>query len=289
MVLESLIGVKRAEQMPRYVFLLGLLYATVAIFLSLWIFRSEASLIVVFLMVFAALPLIMKTLNFEAKRDFYAKNDEGLVRAHTKALRLFIYLFMGFVIAMSVWYILLPTEMVYDLFSTQVATIKAINAGSTNGAIVGWTTAWEFLTAIISNNLKVLVLCVLFSFFFGAGALFILAWNASVISAAIGTFVRSNIAEYAGSVGLFKIAGYFHVFSIALLRYMTHGIFEILAYFIGGLAGGLISIAMINHKFEGEHFKMIMKDAVNLFILAILVILVAGFIEVFVTPVIFSA
>ncbi|HLC22503.1 MAG TPA: stage II sporulation protein M [Candidatus Nanoarchaeia archaeon] len=284
MVLESLIGVKKAERMPRYVFLLGLLYATVAIFLSLWIFRSEASLILVFLIVFASLPLMFKTFNFEAKKDLFAKNDNGLMRTHTKALRLFMYLFIGIVIALSVWYVFLPGDMVSDLFSSQVTTIKAINAG---GMVTGKTAAWSFLTAIITNNLKVLVLCVLFSFFYGAGAIFILTWNASVIAAAIGTFVRSNIAQYAETFGLFKVAGYFHIFSLGLLRYMTHGVFEILAYFIGGLAGGLISIAMVNHKFEGEHFRMILKDSLNLFILAVIVLLVAGFIEVFVTPMMF--
>jgi len=195
-----------------------------------------------------------------------------------------MYLFIGIVIALSVWYVFLPGDMVSDLFSSQVTTIKAINAG---GMVTGKTAAWSFLTAIITNNLKVLVLCVLFSFFYGAGAIFILTWNASVIAAAIGTFVRSNIAQYAETFGLFKVAGYFHIFSLGLLRYMTHGVFEILAYFIGGLAGGLISIAMVNHKFEGEHFRMILKDSLNLFILAVIVLLVAGFIEVFVTPMMF--
>ena len=37
------------------------------------------------------------------------------------------------------------------------------------------------------------------------------------------------------------------MYAIGMTRYMTHGIFEILAYFIGGLAGGLISVAIIRH------------------------------------------
>ena len=153
---------------------------------------------------------------------------------HFKALKVFIYLFMGFVLAMAMWYVFLPSEIVYDLFSSQIATIKAINTGTATGSV----TSWNFLSAIVMNNLKVLILCVLFSFFYGAGAIFILTWNASVISAAMGTFVRTNLASYAEVAGLFKIAGYFHIFSLGILRYMTHGVFEILAYFIGGLAGG---------------------------------------------------
>ena len=177
----------------------------------------------------------------------------------------------------------LPSEIIYDLFASQISTIQAVNSGATTGSV----TAWNFLSVIVVNNLKVLTFCILFSFFFGAGAIFILTWNASVISAAIGNFIRTNMSQYAESFGLIKVAGYFHIFSMGLLRYMMHGVFEILGYFIGGLAGGLISVAMLHREFEGEQFKKIMKDSIDLIILAVLVILVAGLVEVFVTPLFF--
>lgn len=282
MVLESLLGAKEAEKRPYYVFLLGMLYASVAIFLSLWIFRSEASLILVFLMVFAALPLIYKTTNFEAKKSYKA-NEQDLPRAHMDALKVFLYLFLGFTIAMALWYVFLPSDIVYDLFSSQMSTIRSINSNDATGQV----TAWTFLSVIIINNLKVMALCMLFSFFFGAGAIFILAWNASVISAALGNFVRTSIAEYTTTIGFTKIGLYFQVFSLALIRYMTHGLFEIAAYLIAGLAGGLISIAVINKHFEGDHFRIIIKDAVDLMILAVLLTIIAGLIEVFITPIFF--
>jgi uncharacterized membrane protein SpoIIM required for sporulation len=283
MVLESLIGVKQAEKTPSTLFFLGFLYASISVFLSLWIFRSEASLIMVFLTVFAALPLIYGILKYEAYRDIKAKKTDSLTILHLNALKAFMYMFLGFVLAMAIWYVFLPSELVYDLFSAQISTIQGINSNVATGQI----TSWNFLSLIIINNLKVLIFCVLFSFFFGTGAIFILTWNASVISAAIGTFVRTNFARYAEAVGFIKMAGYFHIFSLGLLRYMTHGIFEILAYFVGGLAGGLISVAMLNHDFEGENFKKIIKDAIDLLILAVFIVLIAGLIEVFITPLFF--
>jgi len=282
MVLEALLGVKEAEKRPYYVFLLGMLYASVAVFLSLWIFRSEASLILVFLMVFAALPLIYKTTNFEAKKSYFNKEEE-LPRAHIDALKVFMYLFLGFTIAMALWYIFLPSTVVYDLFSSQMSTIRAINSNDATGQVTSWT----FLSVIILNNLKVMALCMLFSFFFGAGAIFILAWNASVISAALGNFVRTSLSEYATTIGLTKVGIYLQVFSLALIRYMTHGLFEITAYLVAGLAGGLISIAVINKHFEGDHFRVIIKDATDLMILAVLLVVIAGLIEVFITPIFF--
>jgi uncharacterized membrane protein SpoIIM required for sporulation len=283
MVLESLMGVKQAEKSPLYTFLLGILYASIGIFLALWIFRDQASLILVFLIVFASLPLIYNTLRHEANKDLEVKSDRNLVSMHIPALKEFMYLFLGFVIALTLWYVILPSEVVLDLFSSQMATIHTINSSSTTGSV----TSWNFLYLIIINNLKVLTFCVLFSFFYGAGAIFILTWNASVISTAIGSFIREGLGKAIEAVGFVKIGLYLQIFSLGLVRYMSHGVFEILAYFIGGLAGGLISVAMMNKQFEGTAFKVIIKDAVDLIILAILVVLIAGLIEVFITPLFF--
>ena len=283
MVLESLIGVKQAERSPGVALLLGFLYSSVAVFLSLWIFRSQASLILVFLIVFACFPLVYKTLRFEAQKDLKKRSGISLFKLHFDALKVFMYLFVGIVLAMSIWYVVLPSNVVVDLFSSQMATIHSIN----NGAATGAATSLDFLSAILINNIKVLIFCVLFSFFYGAGAIFILTWNASVISAAIGSFIRTNLADVVQTVGFVKMGLYLQIFSMGIVRYMTHGLFEILAYFIGGLAGGLISVAMMSREFEGDAFKLVIKDAVNLLILAVFVVVVAGLIEVFVTPMFF--
>jgi uncharacterized membrane protein SpoIIM required for sporulation len=161
-------------------------------------------------------------------------------------------------------------------------TIKSINTHISGGSVFS-----SVFFKILLNNLKVLLFCLFFSFFYGAGAIFILTWNASVISGAIGTFIRENLTKYATTVGLIRIGGYFHIFSIGLLRYMTHGIFEILAYFIGGLAGGIISVAVIRHDIESKRFKHILNDSLDLILLAILILIIAALIEVFVTPAIF--
>ena len=71
---------------------------------------------------------------------------------------------------------------------------------------------------------------------------------------------------------------------IILVRY---GIPEILSYFIGALAGGIISIAIIRHDFGTERFKHVLYDSVDLLILAILTVIFAAFIEVYVTPIFF--
>jgi len=289
MVLESLVKGVDAEKKPFKVFILGFLYSAVAIFMALWIFRSEASLVLVFLTVFASLPLVYATLKLEAKKGITVKSEFKLIKEHWNGLRLFIFLFLGYVFAMAIAYILLPSGVVADLFSSQVSTIQSINSHffSSDSLINANVTAVDFFSMIVMNNFRVLFFCIFFSFFFGAGAIFILTWNASVIAAAMGTFVRHNLASYAGVFGFSKIATYFHLFFLGTMRYMTHGIFEILAYFVGGLAGGLISLAILNYKVNDDKFRMLVRDAIDLILVAMIITVIAGLVEVWVTPVLF--
>ncbi|MFH1065329.1 MAG: stage II sporulation protein M [Nanoarchaeota archaeon] len=286
MVLEDLLTPEGAERKPRHMLPLGALYASIGVFLALWIFREQASLIVVFLTVMACIPLMYKIIKFEEEKETKIEKEMNILKEHRKALMSFIYLFMGFVIAYSIWFIALPASFVQDLFATQMFTISSINNAVTANAITGNAAGLGLLWSIMANNLKVLFFCVFFSFFYGAGAIFILAWNASVISAAIGSFVRSNIEKIAAAEGLMRIVTYTHMYAIGMTRYMTHGIFEILAYFIGGLAGGLISVAIIRHRMGERIFNKVMMDALDLIVLAIICTLFAGIIEVYVTPLI---
>ena len=110
-----------------------------------------------------------------------------------------------------------------------------------------------------------------FSLIFGAGAIFILAWNASVIAAAIGIFSKSSLSNL----------------PLGIIRYMIHGIPEIGSYFTGALAGGIISIAIIKHDLKSEKFWIILQDSLNLIILAVVLLIIAALIEVFITPILF--
>ena len=65
------------------------------------------------------------------------------------------------------------------------------------------------------------------------------------------------------------------------------GVFEFMGYFIGGIAGSVISVAMINHDFSTTNFKKVLIDSISLIILAVFVLLIAALMEVFLTPLLF--
>lgn len=297
MVLESLTNPIKAAKKPIHMFFLGIVYSSVAILLSLWIFKDQASLVMVFLTVLATVPLIYNTIKLEEKKDKTSLTEKSLLKEHSKVIIFLSALFIGFVISFALWFTFLPPELAQTTFKTQISTINIINTQITSDAVLstgGVTneitssiTSGTLFSRIFLNNLKVLIFCLLFSFFYGAGAIFILTWNASVISAAVGTFIRNNLSLYAAQSGFLKLGGYFQVFSIGLLRYFIHGIPEIMAYFIGGLAGGIVSVAVIKHDFNGENFNKIMYDAAGLSLIAIAMLFVAALIEVWITPVLF--
>lgn len=293
MVLESIMNPKKAERKPWEMFFVGLLYSSVAIVLSLWIFKEQSSLVMVFLTVIACVPLMFHTIQLEEKKDTQINKERILLKEHSKALSFFVFLFLGFLLAFTIWYVLLPGEIVQTIFHTQISTIEAINSQFTGEAIHSSSVVTSsvdtstLFTKIFLNNIKVLFFCIFFSFFYGAGAIFILTWNASVISAAIGTFIRNNLSSIVNKIGLVKVASYLHIFSLGLLRYSIHGIPEILAYFTGGLAGGIISVAVIRHDFGTKQFKHILLDSLDLIVLAIIILFLAALLEVFVTPLFF--
>lgn len=283
MVLESLLSPSKAKDKPYSLFFLGFVYSTVAILLALWVFPNSPSLSSVFLTTIASMPLLVSVLKIEeidTEKDV-KKKKYFLIGEHMDIFRVFACIFAGFFVSFILWASLAPETLFELLFNEQITTINAIN-NNVSGEAIEQFAAGDIMSIIIVNNLKVLTFCILFSFLYGAGAVFILTWNASVIAAAIGTIVRDSLSTITGNL----VSAYFQVIPLGVARYMTHGIFEIMAYFFGGIAGGLISAAVIRHRMKSNEFVDFMTDSVNLIIVACLLLIIGALIEISVSPLI---
>ncbi|MBW3001779.1 stage II sporulation protein M [Candidatus Woesearchaeota archaeon] len=282
MVLESVLNPFTAAKRPWELLVAGIFYGSAALFLSIWIFEEYSSLVMVFLTVLACIPLFYKTIRSEEAKDLLIKSESKLLREHGKAIMLLVLLFIGLTIAFSFWYVALPAETSSNVFKIQTQTIASLNQ-----QVTASIAKFNLLNRIFLNNIKVLIFCILFSFIYGSGAIFILSWNASVIGAAAGNFIRTHLAQYAGAVGFSKVAAYFYASSLSILRYSTHGIPEILAYFVAGLAGGILSVAIIKRDFGTKSFERILLDSSDLILISVFILFIAALIEVFVTPLFF--
>ncbi|MBS3075831.1 stage II sporulation protein M [Candidatus Pacearchaeota archaeon] len=287
-MLEMLINPQKAERNPWEMFFIGAFYATASLLLVKWIFSGDpvlskyTGILVVTFCVMFTIPFIYFSFKNEEEKDL--KERGGLLRLikeHGKALFYLMFLFLGFVVAFSFWYIVFSDGN--QSFIAQIETFCMINKPAHFDECVSeygvkqvskttaFLTAKEKLVNIFANNIYVLIFTLVFSLIFGAGAIFILAWNASVISAAIGIFSKSDLANL----------------PLGLARYMIHGVPEIAAYFGGALAGGIVSIAIIKHDVHSEKFWIILQDSLNLIIASVIILFIAALIEVFITPVLF--
>ena len=295
---EFLINPKKAERRPWEMLIIGFVYAVLAVlvcdflFMNNSVFEKHISILIVCFTVFFSIPFIFYLIKFEEKKDTKIKSEKRLLfKEHGKALLALIFLFLGYVLAFSLMYVVMPANYTQINFKIQAETYCQVNNGFdidgcvksafsvlgnsdklSGGAInqaVAFKEGMSRVAMILFNNFYVLVFTLLFSFLFGAGAIFILAWNASVIATAIGIYGNGLIHGIPGG----------------FLRYMVHGIPEIAAYFIVALAGGIISTAVIRHEFGNEKFIRILQDALDLIIIGLLVLIVAAFMEVFLTPI----
>ncbi len=281
MVLESIINPFKAERHPFELFLIGFIYTTVGLFLGIWLFKEHAGLVSVFFTTMAALPLFYHTMKYEEKKDIIIKKESELLVEHSKALLFFILFFLGCTVAYSVWYSFLPPKLSYEVFSIQADTITKINQKVTG---LTFNDQFNSFLSIFFNNVNVMVFALFFSFIYGSGAIFILSWNASVIGVAVGNFFRINLAEIAYFTGNYSVYNYFKVFYLSFFRYAIHGIPEVLAYFIAGLAGGIFSAAIIRRDFAPKKIDIVIKDCFILLIIAVTIVFFAALIEVYVTP-----
>lgn len=284
---ELLINPAKAERQPWDMFFIGAFYATVSLLLVKWIFSGDpvlskyTGILVVTFCVMFSIPFIYFAIKNEEEKDLEEREFLNLMKEHSKALLYFMFLFMGFVVAFSFWYIVFSDGN--QNFRAQIETYCMINKPAHFDECVseygvehvskttGFLTAKDKIVNIFANNIYVLIFTLFFSLIFGAGAIFILAWNASVISAAIGIFSKSDLANL----------------PLGLVRYMIHGIPEIASYFAGALAGGIISIAIIKHDVASEKFWTILQDSLNLVIFSVVILFIAALIEVFITPALF--
>lgn len=284
-MLEMFVKPKYAERAPWHMFFVGLLYATVSLLLVSFVFGKDSilkegsGLLLVIFTVICCLPFIYYIIKLEEGKDVQISDEGKLIKEHSKAIRAMMWMFLGFVVAFSFWYLVLPGYSGTN-FNFQIKTFCAINNPTnfencveqhTISTITGKVTRTSLIMNIFANNIYVLLFTIVFSLAFGAGAVFILVWNASVIAAAIGIFAKGKL------MGIF----------LGLGRYMIHGIPEIAAYFIGALAGGIISVAIIRKDLQGERMWRILQDSLILIIIAVVVLLIAALMEVFLTPLLF--
>jgi len=272
MVLESMLNPKSAENKPWHIFIIAFFYSIIAIFFSHQLFPQQSSILTVAMITIIFVPFFQKMFVFEEEKDDMAaegKNSQNLFTRHWKSIIVFSAFFLGVIIAMSFVFIFFPS---FDnVFMLQKGWFENHGIFSISAATTGSGPNFE---TFFLNNTQVMVLVFVFSLIFGAGAIFILVWNASIIAVFTGLFVRSFTEQ-----GWSLTTAYLLGVPISLGSIALHGIPEIAAYFFAGLAGGILSVGIVRENFMSKEFKEIFKDALIFLLFAELLIVFAAFLE----------
>jgi uncharacterized membrane protein SpoIIM required for sporulation len=154
-------------------------------------------------------------------------------------------------------YIFLPQEVSSKIFEKQIETIKRIR-----GMFIGNLFDDSIFLKIFFNNLSVLLLSFIFSLLYGFGCLLIISWNATILATAIGMLTKNYGILF---------------YPQAFLIFLPHGSLEFISFFLGGLAGAILSVASSRRKiFEIKKFYL---DSFKLLLYSILILLIAAMIE----------
>ena len=304
MVLESLVSLKEGIKNPWSVFYLSAVVSLVSFVISFLVFKQDVGLYSVILTTLGLTPFMTKLNLYEAKKSvskerkgiidllfFYVRDKKSILKFagiiaipfiiaalifqnleirfliatlyvgfflllsliffsfYREVVISFVAIFAGITLVFSILYISLPREIAEITFKTQIDEIKAIR---------GYFWFGEKFQTILIHNIGVLFLSFLFSFIYGSGAIFVLAWNASILATAASMVAKSP-----------------YELPVTLLSYMPHGSLEIVAYFLGAIAGGIASFYLI----RSNDVKNLLGDTSFLLSLGILFLLLGAIVE----------
>lgn len=287
MVLESLISEVQAIRKPQVMLFLGFVFSCVSMLVVYFFFRESASFLAIAFITIASAPIVHAIFIREEEREAQAPiMSETFLERNAELIKVYAFFTLGVILSYAFMYVVMPAEPVKlcvesactmlptkaELFAEQEETLAYISkiAKGTAGKVtaeeqinIEQANTNEFFYwfgVILINNTSVLTVAVLFSFLFGAGAIFLISWNASIVGVWIGKSVlASNHLKFFGLI--------------------PHGIPEFIGYFLGAIAGGLISIALSKKRHFTHEIERIATDSFLLLVAAFISLVFGAAIE----------
>ena len=266
-MLEQLFPASWIEKKAWFAFVLGVCYAVLGIGSALLLFPKQPGLAAVAFTSILSLPSLNRLLTIETKQAARERRFDltDPFKNHKDIFGVYIFLFIGVMLVFSMFSIILPDIAANEIFAEQIEAVGiAGNAINENG-----------FGPVFSNNLIVFLFALVASFIYGSGSIFIIIWNASVWGVVFGV-----IAREAAAIANFNPFSYFF---LMLLVVAPHLVAEASAYIMAAISGGIVSKAVIMEKPFSERFKKIVQDALVIFFIAVILLIIAAFIETNIT------
>ena len=274
MVFE-VINIDWIERQPAFILLFGFMYAIIGYIIATIFFTSNVSVAMLFLTTLLVVPTLIRLIDIEEQQEcidgiaHFFHNHKKIIEAY---LFLFIGVFFGYVI------LGFASHEFSSIFDFQLRVLQ--QQEGLNGQLIQ-----SFLDkplkisplhvlSILRNNLLVSFICFMLSVFYGAGAVFLLIFNASVFASFV-VYISQELVRFAQD--WFVILGFFSI----------HLIPEVLGFLTAAIAGGVISKALLTEKPFTTGFRNVVKDAFILLLISSVFIILGSVLEVYVTTPLF--
>ena len=251
-MLEKIISPDNFKGSYIHATLFGILVSVLGLIIGYNLFKDDASLASIFFILIAAVPFFRQIMIEEEREEKVSHSIPQMLQRNAYAFKYFFFFYLGIFATYFIGALVLPSKIASALFGNQFGIFSSV---------LGKFAQSDFFFSILTNNIKLVVLALILSLVYGAGALMILTWNASVL----GVFLAEQ--------------------GINLWKYLPHASLEFLAFFAAAIAGGILSAAIENREPGTPNFRWILEDVAVLTVFAVITIVIAAVVEVFVFPI----
>jgi hypothetical protein len=219
--------------------LLSFVFSSLSIFFSYLIFPSQVSILSISFLTIALTPPLYSMMSKEEQVVAHSRKKIGFIKTYSGLIMVLIMISIGIFLAFSFWYGALPSDSAYNggTCSTTLPCREAVF--DLQMEYVGQPRDMDTL-------LGLMLICFVLSLFMGAGALLIIAWDIS--SLVVGTSTEANF-----------------------LLYLP----QLLALFLTGLAGTLLSFAIVHHEWRSKSFFVVVKDSLVLLLFSLVFVAIS--------------
>jgi len=283
MVLEMLLTRKEVLRHPFFMLIVSSFICSVSIWVAYWSFPKSASILSIAFATIAFVPLFHAVFKSEEENEAERPGFAALFLArHFNVVKVYAFFFIGLILTYAFWYSFVQADVRQTMFleqETALGGISQLRANLTGNFSMPATpcgsqpVCW-FNIIFVNNAFFVLLPAVFFSFVYGAGAVFLLGWNASVLGVLIGKDIVQYAATHGGPTALY-------IATNRALGLVPHGFFESMGYFVGAIAGGIIGAAISKKRHLRGEVGLITKDVIILILYAFGLIAIGAIIEAY--------
>ena len=281
-MLDFIFSAKKMLDRPYLMIFEAIYLVIISVFISLLLLPPQyVSIGVLTFITVGSIPLFNKIFSYSSYLFNYNKS---FFTRHKKLLIILVYFFIGLFIAYSAFYFFSTEPIRETIFLTQNEEIEGISylRSSLTGEVSALDSSNQagfskIFSLILKNNIGVALRALLLSLFYGAGALFLIAWNASILATVISAEIFSSIA-ISGYGLLSPFIGLFNAL-FNLIGYIPHGLPEILTYFLISFAGAMIARDLNKGIFSTEYKFRVLLDFLLMVGLALLLLVLGALIE----------